>query len=110
MKKYSLFPILIFLIVFVVSYHWTSNIIARAQTPNECVELTYHRTMICEWPVGNFTNYTAGEGDVVLAGKVPHNNSWNGRYFRLNGYLINNGSCTMLVVESAVACSSPIIR
>lgn len=81
--------------------------VSSASLPNECVQLTWHRTMICEWPIGVYTNYTAGEGDVVLAGNVPHNNSWNNQYFQLSGYLVNNGSCTMLVVDKAVACSVP---
>jgi len=73
---------------------------------DRCVLLTYHRTMICEWPIGQFTNYTAGEGDVVLAG-TPHDNRWNNQYFQLSGHLVNNGSCTMLVVDKATACSVP---
>ena len=79
-----------------------------AQLPNECVLLTYHRIMICEWPVGTYTNYTAGEGDVVLAG-TPHDNRWNNQYFQLSGHLVNNGSCTVLVVDKATACSVPDI-
>ena len=83
------------------------SIISVAQaTQNECVLLTWHRTMICEWPIGQFTNYTAGEGDVVLAG-TPHDNRWNNQYFQLSGHLVNNGSCTMLVVDKATACSVP---
>ena len=78
----------------------------NAQLPNECVQLTWHRNMICEWPIGQFTNYTAGEGDVVLAG-TPHDNRWNNQYFQLSGHLVNNGSCTMLVVDKATACSVP---
>lgn len=68
-----------------------------------CVETTWHRVMICEYPIGKFTHYTTG--DVVLAGNVPADNRWNGRSFHLSGYLVHNGSCTMLVVERATPCA-----
>ena len=77
---------------------------AEAYSPY-CVELTWHRNMICEWPFGHFTNYTAGNGEVVLAGDtIPENNSWDKMSFRLSGYLINNGSCTIMVVNKATSC------
>ena len=77
---------------------------AHSYTPY-CVELTWHHNMICEWPFGHFTNYTAGNGQVVLAGDIiPENNSWDKMSFQLSGYLINNGSCTIMVVNKATSC------
>lgn len=70
----------------------------------ECVKLTYINT-ICWYP-DYPTCYTAGSSQVTLTGNIPADRSWDGKTFKLQGYLVENNNCTMFFVKKATACPS----
>jgi hypothetical protein len=78
--------------------------ISEASVEMSCVPLTWNQAMICEWPAGTYTHYTTG--NIVLAGNVPQDNSWDNHLYQLSGYLVKNGSCTMLFVTKSYLCST----
>lgn len=104
----TLLLLLSLIIVIVVSCF----VIARFNTVSaglktECVQLTWHRSSICQ----SGTNYSAGMNQVMLAGNaLPTNASLDGKYFRLSGYLIDTGTCTVFVVQQAKSCQIPTIN
>ena len=103
-REFTLWIIVWLLLAFIaVGFVMVNQAHALPVANYECVDLTYHRYMVCEYPPGIYTNYTAGTQNIVLAGNVPHDARLDGRSARLTGYLVNNG-CTMLFVEKLELC------
>ena len=70
---------------------------------SDCVKLTWHHNTIC-------TVYTAGSSNISISGDaIPRDNSLDGKYFRLSGYLVDYNHCTVMVVKEAIVCSTPAL-
>ena len=104
MKKLRVILFVIALLTMAMA--WPQNVQARqVATITNCVEMHFHSTMVCEWGIGVYTRYTAGVADVVLAGpNVPTDDSIDGQLYSVSGYLVENGSCTMLYVTNLTSC------
>jgi len=103
-----IYTILLAIALLTIALAWPQNAQARqVATITNCVEMKFHQTMICEWGIGVYTRYTAGVADVVLAGpNVPTDDSVDGQLYSVSGYLLENGSCTMLYVTNLTSCLS----
>lgn len=78
--------------------------LSNAKLPGtDCVEVTYVRVTICSF--GAFpVCYSVNEGTLLLTGKTPRDNSWDGKKVKIYGHLVAEHGCTMLFVEKAVVC------
>ena len=103
-KQLSRSILLTLIIVVIVScFVVPQSINVSARSTSDCVKLTWVRSSICQ----QNTYYSAGVNGVMLTGVLPRDARWDGKYYRLSGYLTDTGTCTILVVQQARSCEIP---
>lgn len=71
---------------------------------NDCLKVTYHKEGVCGMTMTPI-HYTVG--DIPLIGNIPDDNSWDGKYFRLVGHVVDIGGCFALHVDKSFGCVNP---